>query len=369
MAIQQGIWRINPATSSEIATPQRLSTARLDDENQLEELIVRDVSILNADWLLIGRQVRTAFDKRIDLLALDANGSVVIIELKRDKTPRDVVAQSIDYASWVETLEDSDLVDCYVDFATRHQLPNTSLDAAFQARFGLPLSDVALNESHQMVIVASELDASTERIINYLNNRHGVGINAVFFSAFSDGDQRYLSRAWMIDPQETQHLVTTRGVRESWNGEFYVSFGADYRRDWDDARRYGFISAGGGTWYSNTLNMLSEGDRVWVNIPRTGYVGVGIVTGERMPLADFTIDGTPLTELDSPVDYKALAAEPDDTTEYVVPVRWVHAVPASQAFSETGLFGNQHSVCKPETGKWSHTVERLKQVWDIVGPA
>ena len=65
MAIQQGIWRINPATSSAIATPERLNTARLDDENQLEELIVRDVSILNADWLLIGRQVRTAFDKRM----------------------------------------------------------------------------------------------------------------------------------------------------------------------------------------------------------------------------------------------------------------------------------------------------------------
>ncbi|MBM7334675.1 MAG: endonuclease NucS domain-containing protein [Alcanivorax sp.] len=363
MAIQQGIWRVNPATGNEIAAPRRLSTARLDDENQLEELIVRDVSILNADWLLIGRQVRTAFDKRIDLLALDANGSVIIIELKRDKTPRDVVAQAIDYASWVETLEDSDLVDCYVDFAHRHQLPNSSLDAAFQARFGLPLSEVSLNESHQMVIVASELDASSERIINYLNNRHGVGINAVFFSAFSDGDQRYLSRAWMIDPQETQHLANTRGVRQPWNGEFYVSFGTDFRRDWDDARRYGFISAGGGTWYSNTLCMLSEGDRVWVNIPKTGYVGVGIVTGERMPLAEFIVEGTPLTELQSTVDYKALASEPEETTEYVVPIRWELAVPASQAFTETGLFGNQNSVCKPTTAKWSHTVERLKQVW------
>lgn len=38
----------------------------------------------------------------------------------------------------------------------------------------------------------------------------------------------------------------------------------------------------------------------------------------------------------------------------------------SQAFTETGLFGNQNSVCKPTTTKWSHTVERLKQVWEIV---
>ena len=365
MTIQQGIWRINSRGASGKASPQRLSTARLDDENQLEELIVRDVSIINPDWLLIGRQVRTAWDKRIDLLALDANGSVIIIELKRDKTPRDVVAQAIDYASWVETLEDSDLVDCYVDFATRHQLAETSLDAAFQARFGLRLSEVELNDSHQMVIVASELDASTERIINYLNNRHGVGINAVFFSAFSDGDQRYLSRAWMIDPHETQYIATTRGSREPWNGEFYVSFGDSERRDWEDARRYGFISAGGGTWYSNTLNMLSEGDRVWVNIPRTGYVGVGIVTGERVPLAEFTVDGQPLTQVQGKVDYATLATQPEESTEYMVPVRWEHTVPASQAFSETGLFGNQNSVCKPTTGKWSHTVERLKQVWGI----
>ena len=367
MAIQQGIWRINPGngSGSGTATPLRLSTARLDDENQLEELIVRDVAIINPDWLLIGRQVRTAYDKRIDLLALDANGTVIIIELKRDKTPRDVVTQAIDYASWVETLEDSDLVDCYVDFATRHQLPGTSLDDAFRSRFGLSLSEVPLNESHQMVIVASELDASTERIINYLNDRHGVGINAVFFSAFSDGNQRYLSRAWMIDPQETQQLVSTKGAKEPWNGEFYVSFGQGERRDWEDARRYGFISAGGGTWYSNTLNMLAEGDRVWVNIPRTGYVGVGIVTGERQRLSTFRIDGKALTELDTRMDYQRFAAESDDEAEYVVPVRWEHTVPTAQAFTETGLFGNQNSVCKPTTGKWSHTVERLNQTWRI----
>lgn len=70
---------------------------------------MQDVSILNRDWLLIGRQVRTGFDKLIDLLAVDANGTVIVIELKRDNTPRDVVAQAIDYASRIMTLADYQL--------------------------------------------------------------------------------------------------------------------------------------------------------------------------------------------------------------------------------------------------------------------
>lgn len=362
MAIEQGIWRIDGVES---AAPQRLSTAKLDDENQLEALIVQDVSIINADWLLVGRQVRTSFDKRIDLLALDANGSVIIIELKRDKTPRDVVAQAIDYASWVDTLDDAQLVDCYLGFAEKHGLPESSLDAAFQSKFGIPLGDVSLNDSHQIVIVASELDASTERIITYLNDRHGVGINAVFFSAFIDGDKRYLSRAWMIDPQETQQITSGRGAREPWNGEFYVSFGEGERRNWEDARRYGFISAGGGSWYANTLSMLAEGDRVWANIPKTGYVGVGVVSGERQILDNFLVDGQRLYDIDTVLDYEYLRQQAEDKAEYFVPVKWEHTVPATNAFSETGLFGNQNSVCKPTTPKWSHTVNRLKQAWGI----
>lgn len=69
-----------------------MQPAGLVDETLLEEQIMHDVSILNPDWLLIGRQVRTVFDKLADLLALDANGTVIIAELKRDKTPGDVVA-------------------------------------------------------------------------------------------------------------------------------------------------------------------------------------------------------------------------------------------------------------------------------------
>jgi RecB family endonuclease NucS len=39
---------------------------------------------------------------RIDLLCINGDGDIVIVELKRDKTPREITAQALDYASWVQ---------------------------------------------------------------------------------------------------------------------------------------------------------------------------------------------------------------------------------------------------------------------------
>lgn len=66
--------------------------------------------------------------------------------------------------------------------------------------------------------------------------------------------------------------------KELLTGEDCVSFGGHGGRSWEDARQYGFISGGAGGWCSQTLKLLSPGERVWVNIPKTGYVGVGRVT-------------------------------------------------------------------------------------------
>ncbi|MDO0944507.1 hypothetical protein [Chromohalobacter israelensis] len=368
MSIEQGIWKLAGNTGEQ---PQKLRPMGLADEGLLEEQIMQDVSILNRDWLLIGRQVRTGFDKLIDLLAVDANGTVIVIELKRDKTPRDVVAQAIDYASWVVTLADYQLIEIYQAFAERYYRPHTTLEDAFEAKFGIPLDSVTLNENHQLVVVATQLDASSERIINYLNEYAQLSINAMFFAAFEDQGNRYLSRAWMIDPDEPSQPAARKARKEPWNGEFYASFGDD--RPWELARRHGFIAGGGAAWYSKTLAMLSEGGRVWVNIPKTGYVGVAEVTGERCRGDQFMVQteqgSQRLQDLTTATEYPqihwAIDEDDEEAAEYLVPVRWIASFPASQAFSEVGLFGNQNTVCKPTTPKWEHTVARLKQAWKI----
>jgi RecB family endonuclease NucS len=41
----------------------------------------------------------TSYGKRIDILAIDAEGTLYVLELKRDQTPRGIVAQLLDYGS------------------------------------------------------------------------------------------------------------------------------------------------------------------------------------------------------------------------------------------------------------------------------
>ena len=351
MAVQHGIWKIG-------AQPQALKPVKLDTELLLEEQISKDISILNANWLLIGRQVYTDFGKPLDLLAVDASGSLIVIELKKHRTPRDVVAQTIDYASWVESLSSNRIVSIYKQFSEKYDLGERNFDQAFLAKFGYLPSEQDINSSHQMVVVAAELDASTERIINYLNDKANVAVNAVFFSVFEDAGNQYLSRAWMIDPGETEEKAINVGSKGQWNGEYYGSFGPAY--SWEDARNHNFICAGGGNWYSKTLFMVQPGDRVWVNIPKTGYVGVCEVTDRAIVADDFI-----QPEMTLQGNYRTAADNGEDNADYFVPVKWIRAVPENQAISEVGLFGNQNSIARPKADKWQHTVERLSHIWGL----
>ena len=349
MPIQHAVWTVS-------ATPTEVPQGTLPSELMLEDMIVAQPRILSSEWMLIGRQVDTGLGGRIDLLAIAPDGSLVLVELKRDRTPREVVAQALDYASWVESLEAEAIAAIYARFR-----PQRSLSSDFVEHFGQPLDEDAINDNHQVVVVAATLDASSERIINYLNDR-GVAINVLFFQVFDHGQGQLLSRAWLIDPGEVQVQAASsgpRGEKEPWNGEFYVSFGADENRRWEEARKHGFISGGGGNWYSNSLRMLNDGDRVWVKIPGKGFVGVGRVTGPRVAANDFEIDGKPALEVLSANHLREHADDPEKC-EYFVPVEWLHTVAEAQAVQEVGMFGNQNTVCQPKTPKWRTTVDQLK---------
>jgi hypothetical protein len=173
----------------------------------------------------------------------------------------------------------------------------------------------------------------------------------------------------LLDALTTAYRDAAEG-QPAWNErDFYVAFGEDDRRSWDDAVEYGFVSAGGGEWYSKTLQQLKEGHRVFVYIPKGngvgGYVGFGKVAGKPRLAKDFTVK-----QNGNPMPYLEVARAPDagrdaddaKLGEWVVPVQWIDTRAREQAIRDSDFFANQNSAVKLTHG---YTLQQLTKAFDL----
>ena len=181
MAISQIIWSLDDK--------EQLQPAELINEKELEDILAEHIEILDADWLLIGRQVRTVAGKFIDLLCMDHDGDLIVVELKKDLTPREVTAQAIDYASCMADLTLDQLAELYLQFSGG----TVTLNDAYKSKYGADLDEESINKNVKMVIVAAKMDDSTERIIRYLRDQYEVDINIMFLSCVLCGSKLFIS--------------------------------------------------------------------------------------------------------------------------------------------------------------------------------
>ncbi len=180
------LWKLNPDGSATALPEEKLSA-----EEQIESAIESAPELLGMDVLMVGRQTQTPSGP-LDLIALGGNGRLVIIENKRDRTPREVLAQTIDYAAWANTLTFSDVAALYASYRGRLAGQEADLAEDYEEHFGEELDAIA--EAPRMVIVASRLDDSTERMIEFLADSFGVPVNAALFQPFDGG---LVGRTWL----------------------------------------------------------------------------------------------------------------------------------------------------------------------------
>lgn len=123
---------------------------------------------------------------------------------------------------------------------------------------------------------------------------------------------------------------------ESNNGLRYtVEYGDG--RSWEDARRWGFVSAGSSGW--NKLKNIHTGDFVFCHIASVGFVGVGICCNTAVPADEFLIDhdGTQRPILTCIWTNEAAKRNIDPTSEWFLGVKWLRTVPTEDGFWEKGM--------------------------------
>lgn len=123
-------------------------------------------------------------------------------------------------------------------------------------------------------------------------------------------------------------------------GVYYYNVGECSCRNWNDYKKFGFISGGGGKRWREAMLGFQKGDVVAAFLKKHGFVGVGCVTECAKPVREVIIRGKPLLSHSLCCPAMAGDAHRDDLCEYVAKVKWAVAVDRSQAkwASKAGLF-------------------------------
>lgn len=187
--IQKDEKRLQPFRSDKFGT--KYFEKDLEDWFESNPIVLTD----GEPALIIGRQVNTEGGGTIDLLGLDAEGAVLVVELKRAPTPRDVVAQALEYVAWIATLDEKGLRGIGEEYLNSTQ-PGTSLEEAWAVAFGgevqddesgttsvVPLSDVGVNERQRIFLVVEGRDDRAASIVRYLHS-YDLDINLLEYNYY-----------------------------------------------------------------------------------------------------------------------------------------------------------------------------------------
>ena len=120
------------------------SDLKLTERKHLQEWIADDPSVLGEELLVIQKEFDGFADtkERLDLLALDKQGRLVVIENKLDDSGRDVTWQAIKYASYCSTLSKQDIIEIFAKYLGNRQ---KAVDAIISFLDAEDVDDIELN--------------------------------------------------------------------------------------------------------------------------------------------------------------------------------------------------------------------------------
>lgn len=183
-----------------------LAQAGRRENEDLEKWIKDNPIILGQDILIIGEQVRTKSGP-LDLLGIDKSGDLIIIELKRDKLPREVIAQALDYVSDVSSWDLDKISDECLKFSG---LP---LEDYLNENFDeIELDDLKINENQRLLLVGFAIDEPLERMIEWLSNNFGVGVNAIILKYIhTRNNDEFIARTMIIPEELEKERIRKKG--------------------------------------------------------------------------------------------------------------------------------------------------------------
>ena len=255
-----------------IAAPQLFKIDRKDKQSQaikeaefshlgfqerrdIQEWVAANPSILGEDLLIIGKEF-SEFDRtneRLDLLAVDSEGKLVIIELKRDDSGADAYWQAIKYASYFQKTSAEEIVDILASYEG-----SSNEEAEAQLHRHLNEDDLSSLNNDQRIILASHRFApQVTSAALWLNGKTHNLITCVQLTPYQDGESMYVHANTIIPVPGAEDYMVQVGSRQDEDGVRSNNFAVRLQRTFDRNRND-----------SITPFLLNVGDRVRDALPQ-----------------------------------------------------------------------------------------------------
>lgn len=328
------------------------------ERGDLQRLLKANISVVALDVLVIAEEFGDWEDsrRRIDLLGIDLDANLVVIELKRDDEGGRMELQALRYAAMASAMTFERAADLLQQLLDLEPQP---ADARMKMLEFLGWDQPQeFPRDVRIVLVSADFSKELTTTVLWLNERD-LDIRCVRLKPYSLGSEVVIDAQQVVPlPEAEEYQVRLRekainrreAMRQSGDptGYWFMNIGdaVAENRSWDDRKKYGFMSAGGGKLWIDAIKRLKPGDQLFAYATGAGYVGFGRVTTDAAPFGDFCLPQTGRRVIEMPLKTPPKPATFEDPTscDWCVGVDWINAVDRESGVLKNRAF--RGTVCQ-----------------------
>ncbi len=180
------------------------------ERDNLQEWLANQPDAFGEELLIIQKEFAGWNDtkERLDLLALDREGNLVVIENKLDDSGRDVVWQGLKYASYCSTLSKTSIAEVYQQFIDRSGMGGTAEERICLFLEQEDFTEVSLNTGNdqRLIMVAAQYRKEVTSTVLWLL-KHKIRLHCFKATPYRDGDSLFLNLEQVLPIPEAEELM------------------------------------------------------------------------------------------------------------------------------------------------------------------
>jgi hypothetical protein len=185
--------------------PTEFKTQGFTERFDMEKWVAADPSVLTGEDLMVITTEFGGFDKtneRLDVLAIDTDGQLVVVELKRDDSGKNVDLQALKYAAYCSAMTLEEVARVHVEYQSRSGIKLTTQEAEASIREFIANEEFAgVSDTPRIMLVAREYRNEVTASVKWLRDKHGIDITCIKWDVYELPDGKVVVDTSTLIPQ------------------------------------------------------------------------------------------------------------------------------------------------------------------------